>query len=82
MLITIEEGATGGFATQVLHMLTSEGLLDGGVRVRPMTLPDAFIDHNSPAKQYSEARLDADAIVETAMAALGQDAADRTAAGD
>ena len=82
VLITIEEGATGGFATQVLHLLTSEGLLDGGVRVRPMTLPDTFIDHNSPAKQYSEARLDADAIVETAMAALGQQTEDQTAAGD
>ncbi len=82
VLITVEEGSTGGFATQVLHLLTGEGLLDSGLRVRPMTLPDAFIDHNSPARQYSEARLDAEAIVETATATLGQDVPDRTAAGD
>ena len=59
----------GGFGTQVMQYLALEGLLDGGVKFRPMTLPDVFIDHESPAKQYAEAGLDAPHIVATAMAA-------------
>ena len=73
VLITIEEGSIGGFSTQVLHALASEGLLDGGLKVRPMTLPDRFIDHDSPNKQYAESGLDSTAIVATALAALGQE---------
>jgi 1-deoxy-D-xylulose-5-phosphate synthase len=72
VLITIEEGAIGGFAAQVLQFLAGEGLLDGGLKIRPMTLPDKFIDHDSPAKQYAEAGLDARGIVATAMMALGR----------
>jgi 1-deoxy-D-xylulose-5-phosphate synthase len=70
VLITIEEGAIGGFATQVMTWLAHAGLLDGAVRFRPMTLPDRFIDHDSQPNQYREAGLDAAAIVATVEAAL------------
>ena len=72
VLITIEEGSVGGFASQVLQYLASNGLLDHGLKVRPMILPDRFIDHAAPAKQYEQAGLNAPAIVATAIAALGQ----------
>ena len=72
MLITIEEASIGGFATQVLHHLATSGQLDQGLKIRPMVLPDCFIDHDSPAKQYDQARLNARHIVETALSALGQ----------
>jgi 1-deoxy-D-xylulose-5-phosphate synthase len=72
VLITIEEGAVGGFASHVLQYLATAGLLDHGLKVRPMVLPDRFIDHASPARQYAEAGLDAPHIVATALAALGQ----------
>jgi 1-deoxy-D-xylulose-5-phosphate synthase len=74
VLITIEEGAVGGFASHVLQELATAGLLDHGLKVRPMILPDRFIDHASPARQYEQAGLDAPAIVATALAALGQQA--------
>ena len=70
VLITIEEGAEGGFGSIVLHHLARTGLLDS-VRVRPMTLPDRFIDHNTPTAQIIEAGLAARQIVETALDALG-----------
>jgi len=72
VLITLEEGSVGGFGAQVMQYLAMEGLLDGGVKIRPMCLPDVFIEHESPAKQYAEAGLDAAHIVATAMAALGR----------
>ena len=72
VLITIEEGSVGGFASQVLQYLASNGLLDHGLKVRPMILPDRFIDHAAPAKQYEQAGLNAPAIVATVVAALGQ----------
>jgi 1-deoxy-D-xylulose-5-phosphate synthase len=71
VLITIEEGAIGGFASHVLHELATSGLLDQGVKLRPMILPDYFIDHDAPAKQYELAGLTAAHIVATALAALG-----------
>src|SRR5216683_2981472 len=74
VLITIEEGAIGGFASHVLQDLATAGLLDHGLKVRPMILPDRFIDHASPARQYEEAGLNAPAIVATALAALGRQA--------
>jgi 1-deoxy-D-xylulose-5-phosphate synthase len=73
VLITIEEGSVGGFSSHVLHALASEGLLDGGLKIRPMTLPDRFIDHDSATAQIAQAGLDANAIVATALAALGQE---------
>jgi len=74
VLITVEEGAIGGFASHVLQDLATSGLLDHGLKVRPMVLPDRFIDHAAPARQYAEAGLDAPHIVATALAALGQPA--------
>ena len=72
VLIIVEEGSVGGFGALVLQHLAGRGLLDGGVRVRSMALPDRFIDHNTPAAQIIEAGLGAKDIVATAMAALGR----------
>ncbi len=79
VLITIEEGAIGGFAAQVLHALADNGVLDGGLKVRPMVLPDVFIDQDSPAAMYATAGLDAKSIVATAFEALGQNLRGETA---
>jgi 1-deoxy-D-xylulose-5-phosphate synthase len=75
VLITVEEGAEGGFGSIVLHHLARAGLLDQGLKMRPMTLPDRFQDHEKPELQYAEAALSAQDIVATAVAALGLDAA-------
>ena len=75
VLITIEEGAIGGFAAHVLQFLALAGMLDAGLKIRPMTLPDKFIDHDNPTLQYDEAGLNAKHIVATALSALGQHAA-------
>jgi 1-deoxy-D-xylulose-5-phosphate synthase len=72
VLITIEEGAVGGFAAHVLQALADNGVLDGGLKVRPMVLPDIFIDQDSPTAMYAQAGLDAKAIVAKAFEALGQ----------
>jgi 1-deoxy-D-xylulose-5-phosphate synthase len=66
-LITIEEGSIGGFGSFVLEFLSRDGLLDNGLKVRTMHLPDIFQDHDKPAKQYEQAGLDAKAIVELSM---------------
>ncbi|MCH2393903.1 MULTISPECIES: 1-deoxy-D-xylulose-5-phosphate synthase [Oceanibaculum] len=79
VLITIEEGSVGGFGSFVLQHLATSGMLDAGLRVRPMVLPDRFIDHDSPEKQYAEAGLNADGIVRTALAALGRSASEAPA---
>ncbi|MDE2199396.1 MAG: 1-deoxy-D-xylulose-5-phosphate synthase [Rhodospirillales bacterium] len=71
VLVTIEEGSVGGFAAAVMQHLAWKGLLDGGLKLRPMVLPDRFIDHDSPAKQMIEAGLAARDIVATVLAALG-----------
>lgn len=73
VLITVEEGAEGGFGSIVLHHLARAGLLDHGLKMRPMTLPDRFQDHEKPEVQYVEAALSAQDIVATAAAALGLD---------
>ena len=70
VLITIEEGSVGGFGSHVLQFLASEGLLDGGLRVRPMVMPDIFMDHASPEAMYARAGLDRKGIVDTVFAAL------------
>ena len=75
VLITVEEGSVGGFGSFVLHHLATAGLLDGGLKIRPMVLPDRFLDHDSPARQYEEAGLAARHIVATALQALGIEAA-------
>jgi 1-deoxy-D-xylulose-5-phosphate synthase len=72
VLITIEEGAAGGFGSHVMQFLAWEGLLDKGLKVRPMTLPDIFQDQDTPERQYAQAGLDADGIVKVALSALGR----------
>ena len=74
VVITIEEGAIGGFGSAVLHHLAWKGLLDTGLKVRPMVLPDRFIDHDSQAKQLAAAGLTVKDIVAAAIDALGMPA--------
>ena len=78
MLVTIEEGAIGGFGSYVLQSLSEQGLLDQGLRVRCMVLPDQFIDQDTPAAMYEAAGLSARAIVAKVFEALGKDAAAET----
>jgi 1-deoxy-D-xylulose-5-phosphate synthase len=72
VLVTVEESAIGGFASHVLQHLASAGLLDQGLKIRPLVLPDRFIDHDTPQKQYDEAGLAAKHIAAAALAALGR----------
>ena len=72
VLLTIEEGSTGGFAAHVLQFLANEGLLENGLKVRVMTMPDEFIDHNKPDTQYEMAGLKAPHIVANVLAVLGR----------
>jgi 1-deoxy-D-xylulose-5-phosphate synthase len=72
VLITIEEGSMLGFGGIVMHHLATRGLLDHGPKIRPMCLPDTFIDHDAPRKQYDQAGLNAPQIVATALSALGK----------
>jgi 1-deoxy-D-xylulose-5-phosphate synthase len=74
VLITIEEGSIGGFGSHVLGFLADEGLLDTGLKVRTMTMPDLFIDQDKPEKMYEAAGLDRNAIVAKALSALGKEA--------
>ena len=71
VLITVEEGSIGGFSAAVLHHLAHAGLLDGKLKVRPLVLPDRFIDHDTYPKQIAAAGLDASHIEAAAIAALG-----------
>jgi 1-deoxy-D-xylulose-5-phosphate synthase len=71
VLITIEEGAIGGFSAQVMQHLAWKGLLDSGLKIRPMILPDRFIDHDSQARQLAEAGLSTKDIVAVALSAVG-----------
>ena len=71
VLITVEEGSSGGFSALVLQLLATEGVLDAGLKIRPMTLPDRFVEHDTPSKQYEDAGLDAKSIAATALSALG-----------
>ncbi|GIU65929.1 1-deoxy-D-xylulose-5-phosphate synthase [Candidatus Phycosocius spiralis] len=72
VLLTIEEGSVGGFGGFVLHFLAGEGLLDQGLKVRTLTLPDLFQDQDKPDIQYQQAGLDAGGIIAQALQALGQ----------
>ncbi len=72
VMITVEEGAVGGFSAMVMTLLSREGLFDNGLKFRPLTLPDEFIDHASPANQVAKAGIDSAGIVKTALSALGQ----------
>ena len=70
VLITVEEGAIGGFGAHVLQMLAEHGLLEGGLKVRSMVLPDIFLDHDTPAVMYARAGLDWHGIVAKVFQAL------------
>jgi 1-deoxy-D-xylulose-5-phosphate synthase len=80
LLVTIEEGSVGGFSSHVLETLALEGAFERGLKVRPMVLPDAFVDQDSPAAMYARAGLDRRGIVATVLAALGRSADARIAA--
>jgi 1-deoxy-D-xylulose-5-phosphate synthase len=73
VLITIEEGSAGGFSAHVMKYLANDGLLDNGLKVRNMTMPDKFIEQDSPAKQLDQAGLTACHIVSLVLCALGRD---------
>ena len=74
VLLTVEEGSIGGFATQVMTNLANAGLLDHGLKIRPLTIPDIFIDHDKPEAQYVQAGLTAPDIARAALSALGIEA--------
>jgi 1-deoxy-D-xylulose-5-phosphate synthase len=75
VLVTVEEGSSGGFGAQVLHFLAREGLLDRGLKVRTLTLPDRFIEQDKPFAMYEQAGLNAGGIVAAVFGALGRDLA-------
>jgi 1-deoxy-D-xylulose-5-phosphate synthase len=75
VLVTAEEGSIGGFGSYVVQLLAERGALDrGGLKVRSLALPDAFLDHDKPERMYAKAGLDAAAIVTKVFEALGRDA--------
>ncbi|RXT52790.1 1-deoxy-D-xylulose-5-phosphate synthase [Bosea sp. Tri-44] len=79
VLITVEEGSVGGFGSHVLQLLAREGALDRGLKIRSLTLPDIFQEHNKPEAMYAQAGLDAAGIVRTVETALGPASAARRA---
>ncbi|MEO1542808.1 MAG: 1-deoxy-D-xylulose-5-phosphate synthase [Pseudomonadota bacterium] len=82
VLITIEEGSVGGFGGYVLHHLSDEGLLDRGLKVRAMVMPDRFLDHGKPNQMYVDVGLDAEGIVAKVFAALGREQVANELGGD
>jgi 1-deoxy-D-xylulose-5-phosphate synthase len=79
VLVTVEEGSTGGFGAFVLQALATHGVFDNGLKVRTMVLPDEFLDHDKPERMYAQAGLNAEGIVETVLKALGEASAVRRA---
>jgi 1-deoxy-D-xylulose-5-phosphate synthase len=75
VVVTVEEGAIGGLGAHVLTHASDEGLLDNGLKIRTMRLPDVFQDHDDPVKQYDEAGLNAPHIVDTVLSALRHNSA-------
>ncbi len=72
VLVTVEEGSIGGFSAQVLQFMANDGLLENGLKVRAVTMPDAFIEQDKPEIQIAQANLDAAGIVATVLSALGR----------
>lgn len=72
VLITVEEGAVGGFGSHVLQFLAHEGLLDNGLKIRPLVLPDIWMEQAKPEAMYAKAGLDRAGIVSTVFRTLGQ----------
>ncbi|RKS92176.1 1-deoxy-D-xylulose-5-phosphate synthase [Sphingosinicella microcystinivorans] len=78
VVVTVEEGAIGGLGAHVLTMASDTGLLDAGLKIRTIRLPDVFQEQDSPEKQYAEAGLDAAGIVKTVLSALRHNSANVT----
>jgi 1-deoxy-D-xylulose-5-phosphate synthase len=68
--VTVEEASIGGLGAHILTMASDQGLIDTGLKIRTLRLPDTFQEHDNPAKQYDEAGLNAPQIVETVLTAL------------
>ena len=81
VLVTVEEGSIGGFGAQVMQLLATEGLLDNGLRIRPLVLPDNWMEQAKPEAMYAKAGLDRAGIVSTVFRALGQKQVEVGAAG-
>ncbi|HXJ03280.1 MAG TPA: 1-deoxy-D-xylulose-5-phosphate synthase [Micropepsaceae bacterium] len=73
VVLTVEDGAIGGFGSHILHFAAWDGLLDRGLKIRTLVLPDRFIDQDTPEHMYEIAGLDAKSIVATALSTLGRD---------
>ena len=71
VLLTVEEGAVGGFGSHVMQFLAHQGLLENGLKVRPLVMPDLFMDQAKPEAMYMHAQLDRKGIVDSVFAALG-----------
>jgi 1-deoxy-D-xylulose-5-phosphate synthase len=69
-VVTLEEGSIGGLGAHVLTLASDEGLMDSGLKIRTMRLPDMFIDQDTPEKMYDAAHLNAPHIVDTVLSAL------------
>ena len=74
VMVSIEEGSPGGFAAHLMNFLAIEGLLDRGLKFRPLTMPDVFMDQDKPESQYEAAGLNARHIVGVVLNALGRHA--------
>ncbi|OAN53676.1 1-deoxy-D-xylulose-5-phosphate synthase [Paramagnetospirillum marisnigri] len=72
VLVTVEEGSVGGFGSHVLTLLAARGALDNGLKVRPLMLPDYFVEHDAPNTQYETIGLNASGILASALEALGE----------
>jgi len=75
VVVTIEEASIGGFGSHVLHFMATDGLLDQGLKIRSMVLPDEFVDQGKPEQMYADHGLDAHGIVRTVFGALGREIA-------
>jgi 1-deoxy-D-xylulose-5-phosphate synthase len=71
ILVTVEDGSIGGFSAQVMSFLAKQGLLDNGLKFRPIFFPDKFINHGKPDEQNIECGIDSNSIVNTVLNALG-----------
>ena len=78
VLVTVEEGSVGGFGAYVLNLLAEKRLLDRGLKVRTMTLPDVFLDHDKPDRMYAQSGLHAAGITEKVMSVLSVGDAEAT----
>jgi len=74
-VVTIEEGSIGGLGAHVLTLASDEGLVDAGLKIRTMRLPDLFLDQDNPDRQYDQAHLNAPGIVDTVLSALRHNSA-------